>query len=64
MFIVCFPIVYFALPHSAATAAVIDELAQRMDAGDIIVDCGNTLFHVTPARLAALKERGSVQQHQ
>ena len=42
----------------AATDAVIDELASRMDAGDIIVDCGNTLFHDTRAREAALKGRG------
>ena len=42
----------------AATDAVIEELASRMDEGDIIVDCGNTLFHDTRRREAALKERG------
>ncbi|QWW20000.1 NADP-dependent phosphogluconate dehydrogenase [Schaalia sp. 19OD2882] len=42
----------------AATDAVIEELASRMDEGDIIVDCGNTLFHDTRRREAALRERG------
>ncbi|NLE96379.1 MAG: NAD(P)-binding domain-containing protein, partial [Propionibacterium sp.] len=42
----------------AATDAVIEQLAERMDEGDIIVDCGNTLFHDTRRREAALKERG------
>lgn len=42
----------------AATDAVIDDLATRMDEGDIIVDCGNTLFHDTRRREAALKEHG------
>ncbi|WP_115726901.1 NADP-dependent phosphogluconate dehydrogenase [Actinomyces culturomici] len=42
----------------AATDAVIDELAARMEPGDIIVDCGNTLFHDTRRRESALRERG------
>ncbi|WP_353081912.1 NADP-dependent phosphogluconate dehydrogenase [Tessaracoccus lapidicaptus] len=42
----------------AATDAVIDELAARMDEGDIIVDCGNSLFSDTRRREAALRERG------
>ncbi len=42
----------------AATDAVIDELAARMEPGDIIVDCGNTFFHDTRRRESALRERG------
>ncbi|MHA6508201.1 NADP-dependent phosphogluconate dehydrogenase [Tessaracoccus sp. Y1736] len=41
-----------------ATDAVIEELASRMDKGDIIVDCGNSLFSDTRRREAALRERG------
>ncbi|WP_296136462.1 NADP-dependent phosphogluconate dehydrogenase [uncultured Tessaracoccus sp.] len=41
-----------------ATDAVIEQLAQRMDEGDIIVDCGNTYFHDTRRREAQLRERG------
>lgn len=41
-----------------ATDAVIEELASRMDEGDIIVDCGNSLFSDTRRREAALRERG------
>jgi 6-phosphogluconate dehydrogenase (decarboxylating) len=40
------------------TDAVIDELAARMEEGDIIVDCGNALFTDTRRREAALKEKG------
>ncbi len=42
----------------APTDAVIEELASRMEEGDIIVDCGNSLFTDTRRREAALKERG------
>ena len=42
----------------AATDAVIEELASRMDEGDIIVDCGNALFTDTRRREADLRERG------
>ncbi|WP_058234878.1 NADP-dependent phosphogluconate dehydrogenase [Devriesea agamarum] len=41
-----------------ATDAVIDELASRMEPGDIIVDCGNALFTDTLRREAALREKG------
>ncbi|WP_350257451.1 NADP-dependent phosphogluconate dehydrogenase [Scrofimicrobium sp. R131] len=41
-----------------ATDAVIEELAARMDEGDIIVDCGNSLFTDTRRREASLRERG------
>ncbi|MGP9694630.1 NADP-dependent phosphogluconate dehydrogenase [Brachybacterium sp. AOP25-B2-12] len=40
------------------TDAVIDELAQHMQPGDIIVDGGNALFTDTRRREAALKEKG------
>lgn len=42
----------------AATDAVINDLASRMEPGDIIVDCGNALFTDTRRREAELKERG------
>ncbi|MCS6711415.1 NADP-dependent phosphogluconate dehydrogenase [Brachybacterium sp. EF45031] len=42
----------------APTDAVIDELADLMDEGDIIVDCGNALYTDTRRREAALRERG------
>lgn len=41
-----------------ATDNVIDDLASRMDPGDIIVDCGNSLFTDTRRREARLRERG------
>ncbi|MCG7310951.1 NADP-dependent phosphogluconate dehydrogenase [Brachybacterium sp. ACRRE] len=40
------------------TDAVIDELSQYMDEGDIIVDCGNALFTDTRRREHALREKG------
>jgi len=42
----------------AATDAVISELADHLEPGDIIVDGGNTHFPDTIAREAALRERG------
>ncbi len=41
-----------------ATDSVIEELASRMEEGDIIVDCGNALFTDTVRREAELRERG------
>ncbi|HIY23208.1 MAG TPA: NADP-dependent phosphogluconate dehydrogenase, partial [Candidatus Brachybacterium merdigallinarum] len=40
------------------TDAVIDELAELMEEGDIIVDAGNALFGDTRRREAALREKG------
>ena len=40
------------------TDAVIEELAEHMEPGDIIVDGGNALYTDTRRREAALKERG------
>ncbi|RRD47325.1 NADP-dependent phosphogluconate dehydrogenase [Tessaracoccus sp. OH4464_COT-324] len=42
----------------AATDAVIEDLASRMDEGDIIVDCGNSFFSDTRRREAELRKRG------
>ena len=42
----------------AGTDAVIDQLAERMEPGDIIVDGGNANFHDTIRRERALRERG------
>lgn len=41
-----------------ATDAVIEQLAALMEEGDIIVDCGNSLFTDTRRREAAIRERG------
>lgn len=42
----------------AATDAVIDELAEAMDDGDIIIDGGNALYEDTIRREKALRARG------
>ena len=42
----------------AATDAVINELADNMDVGDIIIDGGNSLYTDTIRREAAMRERG------
>ncbi|PEG32874.1 phosphogluconate dehydrogenase (NADP(+)-dependent, decarboxylating), partial [Mycolicibacterium agri] len=42
----------------AATDAVIDELAEAMDDGDIIIDGGNALYTDTMRREKAMRERG------
>ncbi|MFE5117463.1 NADP-dependent phosphogluconate dehydrogenase [Dietzia sp. NPDC055340] len=42
----------------AATDAVINELADLMDPGDIIIDGGNSLYTDTIRREAAMRERG------
>src|SRR5690348_232603 len=39
----------------APTDAVIDELAPHLDAGDIVIDCGNAPFADTRRREAALQ---------
>src|SRR6185436_17336783 len=40
----------------APTDAVIDELVPLLDAGDIVIDCGNAHFADTRRREAALRE--------
>src|SRR6476660_9215209 len=42
----------------APTDAVIDELVPLLDAGDIVMDCGNAHFTDTRRREAALREAG------
>lgn len=42
----------------APTDAVIDQLAEHMEEGDIIVDCGNAHFKDTIRREAAIQARG------
>jgi 6-phosphogluconate dehydrogenase len=42
----------------APTDAVIDDLAPLLDAGDIVIDCGNAHFLDTRRREAALRELG------
>ncbi len=42
----------------AATDAVIDEIAPKLDAGDVLIDGGNANFRDTQRRHAALAEQG------
>jgi 6-phosphogluconate dehydrogenase len=42
----------------APVDAVIDELAPHLDAGDIVIDAGNSHFHDTKRRAEACAERG------
>jgi 6-phosphogluconate dehydrogenase len=50
--------VWIMVPAGDATEAQIDELLEHLEAGDTIVDGGNTNFHDDTRRYAALKEKG------
>jgi 6-phosphogluconate dehydrogenase len=50
--------VWVMVPAGAPTQAVLDELAGLLDAGDLVVDGGNSNFNDTKRRAAALGERG------
>jgi 6-phosphogluconate dehydrogenase len=43
-----------------ATDAVIDDIAPRLDEGDVLIDGGNAFFRDTQRRQATLRERGIV----
>jgi 6-phosphogluconate dehydrogenase len=51
-------VVWLMLPHGETTQAAIDELAPRLDEGDILIDGGNAFFKEDIARGTALAERG------
>ena len=50
--------VWVMVPAGAPTASVVSALAERLDAGDIIVDGGNSNYTESVARGEALRERG------
>lgn len=50
--------VWVMVPAGAPTEAVINELADLLDAGDTIIDGGNTFYKDDIRRAAALKEKG------
>ncbi len=51
-------VVWVMVPAGKITAATIDELAERLEPGDIVVDGGNSNFNETLARAAMLREKG------
>jgi len=51
-------VVIVMVQAGAGTDAVINELVPRLDAGDIVVDCGNAHYTDTRRREAALREHG------
>ena len=46
------------VPAGEITEGVVNDLAERMEAGDVIVDGGNTYYHDDIRRAAALSEKG------
>src|SRR4051795_6562157 len=50
--------VWLMVPAGDATEQTVDQLAALLDAGDTIVDGGNTNWHDDVRRAAALNERG------
>jgi len=50
--------VWVMVPAGAATQSVVDRLASLLDAGDTIIDGGNTNWHDDARRAAALDQRG------
>ncbi|HSL94594.1 MAG TPA: decarboxylating 6-phosphogluconate dehydrogenase [Thermoleophilia bacterium] len=51
-------VVWLMLPHGETTQQAIDELAPRLEPGDILIDGGNAFFKEDIARGTALAERG------
>jgi 6-phosphogluconate dehydrogenase len=51
-------VVIVMVKAGAPTDAVIDELVPLLDAGDIVIDCGNAHFADTRRREEALRDRG------
>jgi 6-phosphogluconate dehydrogenase len=50
--------VIISVPSGDATDAMIDQLAAMLEPGDVIVDAGNSNFHDSQRRAAALAEKG------
>ena len=53
-------VAWIMVPAGDATEAQIDELLEHLEAGDTIVDGGNTNFHDDVVRHQKLKELGSI----
>ncbi len=50
--------VLISVPSGDATQKMIDQLADLLEPGDVIIDAGNSNFHDSQRRAAALAERG------
>ncbi len=50
--------VLISVPSGDATQQMIDQLAEILEPGDVIIDAGNSNFHDSQRRAAALAERG------
>ena len=50
--------VWVMVPAGAATEQVVSDLAQRMQAGDVVIDGGNSLYKDDVRRARTLRERG------
>lgn len=50
--------VWIMVPAGDATQATIDALAGGLDAGDVVIDGGNSMYRDSVRRAAALRERG------
>jgi 6-phosphogluconate dehydrogenase len=50
--------VLISVPSGNATQAMVDQLAELLEAGDVVVDAGNSNFHDSQRRAAALGEKG------
>ena len=50
--------VIISVPSGDATDAMIDQLAGMLEPGDVIIDAGNSNFHDSQRRAAALAEKG------
>ncbi len=51
-------VVWVMVPSGRITEAVIDDVASRLDRGDVIIDGGNSNFKDSQRRAAKLRERG------
>ena len=50
--------VIISVPSGAATDAMIEQLAELLDPGDVIIDSGNSRFHDSKRHAAELAEKG------
>jgi 6-phosphogluconate dehydrogenase len=50
--------VLISVPSGDATQTMIDQLAEVLEPGDVIIDAGNSNFHDSQRRAAALAEKG------
>jgi 6-phosphogluconate dehydrogenase len=51
-------VVWVMVPAGGATQATVDELAEYMTVGDVIIDGGNSFYKDSMRRAAALKQKG------